>query len=304
VKVIITGDAMTIDLSGVGPQVAGYFNSGPTAGRSGAQVAFKCITTPLLLPINDGTIRPLEVILPRGTVVSASREAAKRWWMTIPMTVIDTIFKALAPACPHLVPAAHHGDPSLAGGGFGAVFDRDGQSATVCINDGDTHNQPVEASEAKNPRITICRELRQDSGGPGRFRGGLGVIEDVEVTESTWYQSKLERTQCAPWGLFGGREALANRIGLIRRDGSIERFPSGKVSPMRLEPGDRTLIEVGGGGGFFSPFERDPSHVLTDVRGGYVSRESAERDYGVVIHQSGRHFTLDVEGTAKLREQR
>jgi N-methylhydantoinase B len=294
VKVTVAGDDMTIDLSGVGPQVAGYFNSGSTAGRSAAQVAFKCITTPLLLPINDGAIRPLEVVLPRGTVVSASREAAKRWWMTIPMTVIDTIFKALAPACPQLVPAAHHGDLSLAGGGFGAVFDRDGQSATVCINDGDTHNQPVEASEAKNPRITIRRELRQDSGGPGKFRGGLGVMEEVEVTESTWYQSKLERTQCAPWGLFGGREALANRIGIIRKNGSIERFPSGKVTPMRLAPGDRTLIEVGGGGGFFPPEQRDPERVLADVRSGYVSLESADRDYGVRIRKHGRQYELEA----------
>jgi N-methylhydantoinase B len=294
VRVEVRGDSMTIDLSGVGPQVTGYFNSGPTAGRSAAQVAFKCITTPLLLPINDGAIRPLEVILPQGRVVSASREAAKRWWMTIPMTVIDTIFKALAPACPHLVPAAHHGDLSLAGGGFGAVFDADGQSATVCINDGDTHNQPVEASEAKNARITLRRELRQDSGGPGRFRGGLGVIEEVEVTESTWYQSKLERTQCAPWGLFGGGEALANRIGIVHKDGRVERFQSGKVAPTRLEPGDRTLIELGGGGGFFPPHERDPERVLADVRSGYVSLESAARDYGVRIRRRGRHYELEA----------
>jgi N-methylhydantoinase B len=304
VRVEVRGDAMTVDLSGVGPQVAGYFNSGATAGRSAAQVAFKCITTPLLLPINDGAIRPLEVVLPRGTVVSASREAAKRWWMTIPMTVIDTIFKALAPACAELVPAAHHGDLSLAGGGFGAVFDHDGQSATVCINDGDTHNQPIEASEAKTARVTIRRELRPDSGGPGKFRGGLGVIEEVEVTESTWYQSKLERTQCAPWGLFGGREALANRIGIVRADGTVERFRSGKVAPMRLEPGDRTLIEVGGGGGFHSPLERDPERVLADVRAGYVSTASAAHDYGVAITANGRHLTLDREATATLRAQR
>ena len=72
VKVIVEGDEMTIDLSGVGAQVAGYFNSGSTAGRSGCQVAFKCITTPLLVPINDGAVRPLNIILPPGTVVSAT----------------------------------------------------------------------------------------------------------------------------------------------------------------------------------------------------------------------------------------
>ena len=301
VCVEIIGDNMTIDLSGVGPQVAGYFNSGSTAGRSAAQVAFKCITTPLLLPINDGAIRPLKIVLPPGTVVSATREAAKRWWMTVPMTVIDTIFKALAPACPRLVPAAHHGDLNLAGGGFGAVFDANGQSATVCINDGDTHNHPIEATEAKSASIFVRRALRPDSGGPGLFRGGLGVIEEVEVSRAGWFASKLERTQCAPWGLFGGGEALPNRMSIVRQGGNIERFPTGKIELTYLEPGDATLTEMGGGGGYGNPFERPPERVLADVRSGYVSLAAAARDYGVVIRQQGRHLELDTGATLRER---
>jgi len=73
---------------------------------------------------------------------------------------------------------------------------------------------------------------------------------------------------------------------------------------MRLEPGDRTLIEVGGGGGFYSPLQREAERVLADVRAGYVSRESAERDYGVVIQQRGRDFSLDLQATANLRALR
>ena len=219
---------MTIDLSGVSPQVAGYFNSGPTAGRSAAQVAFKCLTTPLLLPINDGSFRPLKIILPPGRVISASKPAAVRWWMTIPMTVVDTIFKALAPACPERVIAGHHADlcgggdlrlhrpetrgvivgigfgVGLPGGGWGAKYDEDGMSATVCINDGDTHNSPVEATEAKAPMVLRRRALRQDSGGPGRFRGGLGVVQDVELLAPAMFQTQTERTLCPPWGLLGG----------------------------------------------------------------------------------------------------
>ncbi|HEU0169175.1 MAG TPA: hydantoinase B/oxoprolinase family protein, partial [Chloroflexota bacterium] len=253
------------------------------------------------LPINDGAIRPLNIVLPPGTVVSASREAAKRWWMTVPMTVIDTIFKALAPACPELVPAAHHGDLNLAGGGFGAVWNADGQSATVCINDGDTHNHPIEAMEAKSSDVFIQRALRPDSAGPGRWRGGLGVVEQVQVTKPEMFSSKLERTGCAPWGLFGGHAALSNRMSIVRRDGTVERFATGKIPPTRLETGDGTLTEMGGGGGFGSPLERPIESVLADVRAGYVSVSCAESDYGVVVRQDGRTFTIDEPATARLR---
>ena len=95
-KVIIEGDQMTVDLSNISPQVAGYYNAGTSAGRSCAQVAFKCLTSPKLLPINEGSFRALKVVLPPGRVVSAEKPAAVRWWMTIPMTIVDTIFRALA----------------------------------------------------------------------------------------------------------------------------------------------------------------------------------------------------------------
>jgi N-methylhydantoinase B len=330
VKVIVDGDEMTIDLSGVGAQVSGYFNSGPTAGRSAAEVAFKCLTTPLLLPINDGAFRPLKIILPPGRVISAVRPAAMRWWMTIPQTVVDTIFKAVAPAAPDDTIAGHHADLAsagtfgyidprtgnvylgtgagvgLAGGGWGAKSDQDGMSATVCINDGDTHNSPIEAAEAKAPIVCVQRALRQDSGGAGRYRGGLGVAQQVELRVPAMYQAQVERTLCAPWGLNGGADGRPNGVAITRADGIQQRFPSGKVSPTRLNAGDGYITETGGGGGFWSPLERDPERVLADVRSGYVSLEAAERDYGVVIRQGGPHerdFTLDVAATQARREE-
>jgi N-methylhydantoinase B len=328
VRVEVQGDEMTIDLSGVGTQVAGYFNSGPTAGRSAAQVAFKFLTTPLLLPINDGSLRPVKVVLPPGRVISAAKPAAMRWWMTIPQTVVDTVFKALAEACPERVIAGSHDDlctastfgyidprtgnlsigsgagAGLPGGGWGAKFDEDGMSATVCVNDGDTHNTPVEASEAKAPIVLVQRALRPDSGGPGRFRGGLGVVQQIELLTPAMYQAQVERTACAPWGLLGGQSAQPNGVQVIRADASVERFSSGKVNPLRLDTGDSYLTQTGGGGGFWSPLERDPRRVLEDVRRGYVSLASAEDDYGVIIHQSGRTFSLDEAASAALRAKR
>src|ERR1041384_2756768 len=110
VRVEVRGDELTVDLSGVSPQVAGPYHSGSTAGRSASEVAFKFLTTPLLLPINHGSFRPLKVILPAGRILSATKPAPVRTWMTVPMTVADTIFKALAPACPDWVMAGQHAD--------------------------------------------------------------------------------------------------------------------------------------------------------------------------------------------------
>ena len=116
-------------------------------------------------------------------------------------------------------------------------------------------------------------------------------------------QSAMERTICAPWGLHGGKEAMANRFSIVRQNGSVQKLPTGKTTVhVALDAGDGFLVEVGGGGGFWDPLERDPERVLADVRSGYVSLEAARRDYGVVIRQNGRKFELDVEATQKLRQ--
>src|SRR5262249_28081976 len=90
VRVEVADDRMTIDLTDIAQQVSGFYNSGETAGRSCCGVAFKCLTSPLELPINEGQFRALEVVLPPGRVVSAVKPAAMRMWMTYPMTIVDT----------------------------------------------------------------------------------------------------------------------------------------------------------------------------------------------------------------------
>ena len=324
VHVVVKNDEMTVDLSGVSPQVAGPYNSGATAGRSASEVAFKFLTTPLLLPINEGSFRPLKVVLPPGRVVSATKPAPVRTWMTVPMTVSDTIFKALATARTDSLLAGHHADlaaprvfgldpktgrashfpPMLSGGGWGALSDADGQNATFCINDGDTHNTPVEAGEGRAPIFVSYRRLRQDSGGPGKFRGGLGVAQEVRLLAPGNVLSAMERALCAPWGLHGGHAALANRFSVVRQGGAVERFATGKTpGHVGLQAGDGFLVEVGGGGGYWDPFERDAERVLDDVRAGYVSLEAARRDYGVAIHRHGRHYEIDLPATTELRKQ-
>ncbi|HEY6832104.1 MAG TPA: hydantoinase B/oxoprolinase family protein [Pseudolabrys sp.] len=320
VKVIKEGDEMTIDLSEVSKQVRGFYNSGFTTGIACAQVAFKCLTTPTEYPVNDGSFRPLKVIMPMGTVVSAERPFPMRVWMTFPMTVIDTIFKALADAIPDRVIAGHHADlvfPNIhglspsdgklyivgigpLGGGWGAKAREDGMSVTVCINDGDTHNSPTEQLEAKYPVLVERYGIRDDSSGAGRQRGGLGAEMVVQALAPFSVTTRIDRVHCKPWGLHGGKEAAGNSIGIRHRGQWEFDLPNAKVFNVRLARGDAYMMRSGGGGGFGDPLERAPALVALDVQEGYVSVAVAREVYGVVVDVSN---ALDADATDRLRAE-
>ncbi len=346
VKITVRGERMTVDLSGMGKQVRGPYNS--RAGVSGAQMGFKTVICPTWLPVNDGSFRPLDVILPPGTVVSAEKPAAMRRWMVMPMNIADTMWKALAPAVPEMIAAGHHGDligggggapvdtslrhrllaggggggGGLSGGGYGAKYNEDGASAVVCLNDGDTHNNPIEAGEFKNPyNLVIRKELRQDSGGAGRFRGGLGVVVEVVHFYDSMANSLTERGTCPPWGAQGGMAGLANTMAVKvakHKPGEVDlrtraildvpleyeehpnaTHPSTKFYGKFLPAGSRSMSLSGGGGGFGDPKERDTERVLDDLKNGYVSPEAARRDYRVVVDP--RTMQLDSAKTTALR---
>jgi N-methylhydantoinase B len=322
VRVTIAGDRMTVDLSDVSPQVQGFYNSGQTAGRSCCQVAFKCLTSALDLPINDGAFRALDIVLPPGRVVSAQKPAAMRMWMTYPMTIVDTIFKALAPALPNEVIAGHHADlcvgringrrpkdngfyiylGGLIGGGWGAKHDSDGMNAVIALNDGDTHNGPSEQVEAKYPLLVERYGLRPDSGGAGTYRGGLGTEQVVQARHPIRFSSQMDRVRCKPWGLSGGLSGLGNSVALHRFNKAEEtHFPNGKALNQVLQPGDAYILRSGGGGGYGSPLDRDLAALERDVRCGYVGRQAAEELYGAVFVDDT--LTLDLKATQARRAQ-
>jgi N-methylhydantoinase B len=319
VRVVKKGEEMTIDLSQVSKQVRGFYNSGTTTGYSCAQVAYKCLTSPTDYPINEGSFRSLKVVLAPGTVVSAVKPAAMRWWMTFPMTVVDTVFKAMERAIPDRTIAAHHADLCVAlingispkdgrfflagigpmGGGFGAKLTEDGLSATVCMNDGDTHNHPVEQMEAKYPLLFERHALRQDSGGAGRYRGGLGTEQVVQARSPININVQVDRVHCAPWGLAGGASGAGNQVTLRLGSKEIADLPNAKVLMKRLNPGDAITVRAGGGGGFGPPHERELERVANDVRQGYVSLAAAAESYGVVLDPQ----TLEVDQAATRRRK-
>jgi N-methylhydantoinase B len=322
VRVTVKGDGMTIDLTEVARQVRGFYNSGITTGHACCQVAYKCLTSPTDYPINDGSFRSLTAIVPPGRVISATRPAPMRWWMTFPMTIVDTVFKALAPAIPDRVIAGHHADLLVAqfhginprtseffignfgplGGGWGAKRGEDGVSGTVCINDGDTHNSPNEQVEAKFPIVVERYALVPDSGGAGRHRGGLGVERVVRARTHVTVNTQIERAHCRPWGLDGGGDGKGNAVALRLGGAWKTDFPNAKVLVAQVKAGDAFRLRSGGGGGYGSPLARPAEDVRNDVRQGYVSVEDAAALYGVVIDPE--MFLVDEEATKRLRASR
>jgi N-methylhydantoinase B len=319
VRVEVKGEEMTIDLTEVSRQVRGFYNSGITTGHACAQVAYKCLTSPTDYPINDGSCRSLRTVVPPGRIVSATRPAPMRWWMTFPMTIVDTVFKALAPAIEDRVIAGHHADLLVAqfhgfnpktseffmgnfgplGGGWGAKRQEDGVSATVAINDGDTHNSPNEQIEAKFPLVIERYALVPDSGGAGRHRGGLGVERVVRPRTDITLNTQIERAHCRPWGLEGGRDGKGNSVALRFGTHWKTDFPNAKVLVAQIKAGDAFRLRSGGGGGYGSPLDRPVEAVRNDVRQGYVSVHEAAVFYGVVI--DGDTFKVNEGATAMLR---
>jgi N-methylhydantoinase B len=319
VRVEVAGDEMTVDLTDVSAQVRGFYNSGITTAYGCSQVAYKCITSPVDYPINQGSFRSLTTIIPPGRIVSAVKPAPMRSWMTFPMTIVDTIFKALAPAIPDRVIAGHHADLVIGrfngidekekrlfigsmgptGGGWGAKMAEDGVSATVCLNDGDTHNSPSELMETKYPILIERHALIPNSGGAGRHRGGLGIEYVVQARSPMSFNSQIDRANCEPWGLEGGLGGAGNRIGLHVAGEELPVGPNAKIFSKRLTTGDSFVVYSGGGGGFGPPRERPIERVCHDVRQGYVSIEAARDLYGVVIDPET--WEPDIAATESLR---
>ncbi len=314
VRVVIRGSDMTIDLTRCSEQRLGSINSRTLAA---AYIAYKAITTPLE-PVTEGSFRALKVEIQEGNLMMARYPAAMSAWSQPIPTVVDTVLTALAPALPDRIPAAHLGtlgspiqffgfDPakgkgfvvqSIEGGGWGGRPFEDGMSAAVSVCQGDVRNAPVENVELKCPVLVERRELRQDSGGPGKFRGGLGVATQVRnLVEGRWNMGNPGRSLCPPWGLWGGKPG-ARPEHMLRLAGETE-FKSVDVYQYRVPAGSAGLVLSGGGGGWGDPLERDPERVREDVLEGYVSPRSAAEDYGVVLDPGS--MEVDTEATAALR---
>jgi len=317
VRAVIRGSDMTIDLTQCSPERRAPINARTLAP---ALIAYKAITLPND-PVNEGAFRALKIKIQEGNYMMARYPAAMAsWGRTLP-SVVDTVFRALAPILPEKIPAAHMGvlggpvvffgtDPetgqpfitqSIEGGGWGGRPWEDGESAAVSVCQGDVHNAPIEKMELRWPILVHRRALRPDSGGPGQFRGGLGVEIEVEgLVEGSWTLTDMGRQQYPAWGVNGGQAGLTAG-NFLKLPGETNFQPVNVIRHM-VPAATKAIIATAGGGGWGDPLQRNPEDVRRDVIEGYVSVEAARESYGVVLDP--QTLTIDPLETQRLRARK
>jgi N-methylhydantoinase B len=321
VKVSITIDPeaaeITFDYTGSAQQQVGPTNTPVIGTISISRMMGKILTSPES-PANEGSFRPIKVIAPEGSVFNASSTAPTNLYGWPEMNAVEAIIHALGGVFPDKLPAGSGGDlcgvlrygfypdtgkiwyeANIEGVGQGASAWADGESAMVHISEACSRNLPVEIEETKDPVIVERYELIPDSGGAGRFRGGLGVRRDYRLQSAARVISVLERCTSPHWGVAGGKHGAPNY-------GVLESSIHGTVQIMKLPDtamaeGDLISIRTGGGGGYGDPFEREPAAVMRDVLDGYVTEHAARTDYGVVIHEATQ--AVDDAATSAVRRE-
>ena len=172
-------------------------------------------------------------------------------------------------------------------GGWGAGADHDGAGPFRTMAHGDTRIIPIELQETALPFRIEEFSLREDSGGAGKHRGGMGFRKVYRILEPCQLQTNLDRTKHPPWGVMGGDDGKPGRF-TMQPAGADKADVIGKERSRSLKAGDLFTVETGGGGGYGNPRERAVELIQRDVDRGYVSREAAIRDYGVKIDAEGR----------------
>jgi N-methylhydantoinase B len=309
VKVTITEDRFICDFTGSDAQVTGPINATRTGLESAVRTIYKAVTNPQV-PVNDGAFRPLEVICPSGTVLTAERPAPVSTYFESMILATDLVWKALAAVLPGRLSAGHlssvcstivsgtHPDtgelfllvePEV--GGWGAGAEQDGEAGQFCVLDGETYVIPIEIAETRYGVRVEQFALDITDAGAGRRRGGRGCIREyTALGDDVTVTSTCGRHKFAPWGVDGAQGGSHNGIEVVRLDGSVEHY--GKTARLPLKRGERVRIVTATGGGWGDPYERPVESVVEDVRNGYVTVEQARERYGVDLDPA----TLDVRG--------
>ena len=290
-KVTIAGDSMTIDLSDSSPQVEGFINSAYANTRSLAHAAIMYLA-PMDVARNEGSMRPVQIVAPRGLVVNANPPAPVCMSTNhCAEEVVEAVFKALAPAIPAAVSAGFSRrlryaitgkDPRtgrqfiwhffLARGGGGASEGFDGWSNVGEVNvAGGIRSPSIEVTEERFPLFVLRHELRPDSGGVGQWRGGLGAVCDLvyEGEGQALLNTAGDGVVVPPFGLFGATDGLPHHYK-ITSNGS-ERVLGSKEVGVAVNPGDHIICLSSGGGGYGTPAGRDAGAAAWDLKNGYVT---------------------------------
>ena len=326
VRMTVEDGKVHLDLTGTDPQVAASYNTA-SMNRMHEWLTMRftsfLMTHDESLPLNAGLFRHLSMTNPPGTVLNAEYPAAIGLRSAPSRRLNDAMTGALLKAAPDMTPAPSCGagltfvlhevdDGGAQGrvmvieplrGGMGAWKGHDGTDNRDASMS-NMRNHPIENIEAEAGIVVRAYDIRPDSGGAGRWRGGVGQYLAVEFLRDGGriYARGMERFRFPAWSVAGAHPAAPFRavLNLDRADerniGKIDEFPVGK--------GDTVTMMIPGAGGYGDPFERAPEAVLDDVTWGFVGARAAERDYGVAVIRAGADWAIDAAATKRLRARR
>ena len=312
-------DRLLFDFTGCANQTKGPANIRPTVVRAACSYCLTSLVDPALA-INYGLARVIEMRFNEGSVVNPHFPAPVNTYNPTVHALVEALLEAFSQLTPHKKVADGCSSRSIIvggrsnktgrgyvqyeifGGGSGARTGKDGVSGTN-VNQSNARIAPVEIIESEFSTRLHRFELIPDSGGAGKFRGGLGFVREYEfLDQEARFSLRSTKHSVAPKGIEGGLPGKTGWCGLNPKTEKEKILPS-RYSDLTLNPGDVVCLETPGGGGMGNPLERDPMMVLRDVRNGYVSREKAEQLYGVVIERSGDEFLMNESLTRQIRKR-
>jgi N-methylhydantoinase B len=316
VTATIDGDQVRFDFTGSDDQMTGPYNIRPPLVRAVCYYVLKCLIDPEL-PSNSGFANAVEASFRPGSLLDPILPAPVNTYMPVAVATSEAVLDALGKALPagrlaesssgvngtfsHRLPG--HGFPKvqyeLPAGAMGARWNKDGASATkVHVANGSL--TPIEVLETEFPIRLERFELMTDSGGPGRFRGGLGYVREYRVLGPARFTTRNGRELTPPAGKEGG---LPGRPSTLTLNPGTEGEQEITVAAggVMLQPGDVVRMIQAGGGGFGDPRTRPVEEVLRDVQEGYVSPDAARTYYGVVVTSGSAGWELDEVQTERLR---
>jgi N-methylhydantoinase B len=327
VAMTIKSGTVHYDLTGSHSAIGCFLNAAEGSAFSAIVAGTKTFFPEI--PLNSGFYRFISAYFPPGSVVNAPHPFAvtgfcsgayekimnavfELWSRVIPERALACCFNL-----EYLLVGGQDDRESMRGryfmwydwmaGGWGGRADRDGCSATSPIFGVGLAIQSCEAQERLTPVLTSCHEIAADSGGPGKHRGGCGVVKGGTLTEigRTVMSYSCDRARSITWGVGGGLPSIPHGVTLMR-DGERPRFLGAVFSGVPVKAGDRFERPSAGGGGLGDPLERDPALVLEDLIDGYVTLRGAERDYGVVceaVDPEIDDWRVDIAATDSLRKR-
>lgn len=312
----VDGDRMKLDFSGTSAACAGPVNISRSTTIAACYVALKHVFQDV--PANAGVLTPIEFVIPDDSLLAVSAPKPVGGYTETILRIIDLVFATLPQAAPERTNGCAYGTInalslagyrengqrwvmfSFFGGGHGGHPEGDG------LNHGNAPIStatipPLEILEAAYPVMFKQWALRPNSGGPGKHRGGLGAVYEIELLEQSADVFLFgERGKYPPPGVLGGRAGAYNRFHYQQDNGEHEPPMISKMVGIKLKRGQTVRLETPGGGGYGSPLERDPEAVARDVRLGYIGPEEAVSDYEVALDADAEVLT---EATRQLRDK-